>query len=1086
MPAFALLNTNTVGSWSVTLSTEDGTKLKWEHEGTKPALGSTWYVRVEDDTVIGAVQQPDASHPVKAAVQSVARGVGSRTPMGVPRYRLHDEGGAYIRDPRYIPEMTEAEKIAETLPPPVCLGAPLDIDKPDSCLTRDLEQRFRSDIELIKRAQAQNIDLCPGAQGAPPMQLGLHQRSVFELAKAMATRTNEELNGSRGLLVFHNVGSGKTATALGIMLAFMFAKPKRRIVFATTPDNMRDNSMAVYAKNLFLFYPQYASMVFGKVQLPDKPWTPEREKVLEAWCGVKANVAGLESKVRILSFTTLASQLCLEKGEGGIGLGEGRAEGMRLLVGKHGGQCDSHAHGPHRALNMLGKGGEGAYEGSVLIMDEVQSLFTPQDSYKRAVGHIVPILMDARVQEHMMCFALTGTPGNTVKDMVQVLNIVRRRGQKLLTEADIQRAPRNFAGLVSYAEISGDTSKYGKKIVENVYVPMDERYYVGYLRTIGHRLSEKELSFQGSKKRELSGTPMTPSGMHEDKGIAFLAKPKAAGDTIAKTAVTGVISPAELDRLASREGAHGVVKVVKIGNQVRILSDKLRLAIENCMKMPGKQYMYVSDAATAKVVAAALHNMGYTPISAKDFSVHGGALQPGPKLQGAAKRFMLYRSGSTTMAHGKEELGPRELKAQKSYFNARTNDGGAMCKILLATGTYYQGVDTRALQGVHIVDQLFNFSADRQAVGRGLRLCGHSTRASDPHLIPSRQVRIIRYFSVPPRRFDIHEFADGLKGQARTKLLGLEPLARQLLSIPDRNIVHSLPHVDGLNVSKLEPGVNSYAFIDAVRRGRDVVQFENLLKAFAVDCRVFKNIFHSGESFQCGVAPRVVRDRSSATARPWGSATPTPHSPSPSPTPRSPSPSPRSSRSPTPRSTFRPPHHEFGTPSLSPSPSPSPSRHSPASSLYHSSHDPMDEYTPSPPHSRPREHYPSRASHSSVAERRHASRDATETGSVRRPPSPMNWRGHRASLPRHKVWSDGVHFPPEGEFDRRASAPGVLGTKPMPARPRHTSERKRKAHHIDTPSERARINNDLLRRLERAEAMRHKRHRTAMHVSRNP
>ena len=154
----------------------------------------------------------------------------------------------------------------------------------------------------------------------------------------------------------------------------------------------------------------------------------------------------------------------------------------------------------------------------MLIMDEVQSLFTPSPQYADSAGYLADQLVKDTYRESMMVFALTATPGNGTADVLKVLNFVRPLGMQPLVPADVQHHPEKFRGLVSYVDTRGDTSRYGIKTVRNVYVPMSERYYVGFLRTIGTLRSmdlhycraekeSKEFGFWPNKKRQGTVSP---------------------------------------------------------------------------------------------------------------------------------------------------------------------------------------------------------------------------------------------------------------------------------------------------------------------------------------------------------------------------------------------------------------------------------------------------------------------------------------------------------------------------------------------------------------------------------------------------
>ena len=58
-------------------------------------------------------------------------------------------------------------------------------------------------------------------------------------------------------------------------------------------------------------------------------------------------------------------------------------------------------------------------------------------------------------------------------------------------------------------------------------------------------------------------------------------------------------------------------------------------------------------------------------------------------------------------------------------------------------------VNTNALRGVHLVEPLYSAHADMQALGRALRYYGHKMLTRQDW-----NVRVWRYFAVPPTKFD--------------------------------------------------------------------------------------------------------------------------------------------------------------------------------------------------------------------------------------------------------------------------------------------------------------------------------------------
>ena len=717
----------------------------------------------------------------------------------VKRYSPTNITGQFVSDPRFVRRLSPDQQraIAAYKPPvpPVCVGETFNPRASDNCFVSGVEKRLAPIIAEKRKFK--------GTAGANPQcdrsipKIGAHQMAVYEFARILASRSPKEIGGIRGMLCFHSVGSGKTATSLGVALAFWGTK--RNIVLATTPENNRDNNAHVYTENLFKFYPDHVKLVFKDTPLPEFTRAPfgrqvsafgttmSAEDALKRWCADKKNVGPMSRRIKTYSFTELASDLGFQ-GTGGVG--RANPEGEQLLMGKYGKQTKKE---PSKAI------------GSVLIMDEVQSLFKPSgtsEDYIKAANWLRAELTNAKYKKHMYVFALTGTPGGTVNDILSVVNFVRPLNVPRIRPEDLNKHPEWLKGFVSYVELRGDTSVYGNKNVQNVFSEMDPKYYAGFLKTI---------------------KSLKDSDLKAEKRPGYMKNAIGAGDALTtKTAITGLYSADEINRLSRRDLTGGVPAVIRFGPKMSILSPKLREVIKRVLSTPGKQYMYVINASTAFTIMAVLDSMGYSNYV------------PSPSPLGSGKRYAFYKSGSYSYKGKTVKIEAKQLNAMKKALAASSNINGDNIKIVLATGTYYQGLDTPGLTGVHIVDPLHDVAADIQAVGRALRMCGHSKSAG-------KLASIYRYFSTVPRTF-AHD------GISKKLLPELEKTAKKILSL---NLSADLSTVNG-PPGKLPPGVNSYVFADAVRRNAPVAQTERLLKAMAVDCKIFKDLFHSKENFQCG------------------------------------------------------------------------------------------------------------------------------------------------------------------------------------------------------------------------------------------
>ena len=812
----------------------------------------------------------------------------------VSKYSPTNVTGQMVTDPRFVrqrsPDQQRAIAMYKPPDPPLCVAEQFDPRSPNNCFIRGMEERIKPILALKSRYK--------GTAGANEFcdfnrpKIQAHQLAIYEYARILASRSPKEIGGIRGLLCYHSVGSGKTATSLGIVLAFW--NSKRNIILATTPANMRDNNASVYTENLFKFFPEHVKMVYKDKPLPDFTRAPFDRMVqyegktmkagdaLKAWCANKTNIKPMENRIKTYSFVTFASFLGF-KGSGV--LGRTAAEGDALLLGKYATQTLPGT----KPTTMKAVG-------SVLIMDEVQSLFKPGgggEDYKKSVQWLRSELTKPKYAKRAYVFALTGTPGGTVKDILDVVNFVRPLNVPRIRPQDLNTHPEWLKGYISYVELRNDTTVYGVKDVKNVYAEMDPKYYTGFLRIVAGGKTTTVAGKEVDDVKEKKKITFSES-VHEQKKPGYMGLAIGAGDALTtKSAITGIYSKEDLDRLMRRDQTGGIPAAIVFEGKPIVLSPKLRDCLRNLLSMKGKQYVYAINKSTVYTIMAFLMSLGFTGVTPRN--VQESTASPG-------KRFLYYKSGTYTFAKKivkVPEKGPGSLTQLKNAMENSKNINGDYIKIIIASDTFYQGLSINGLTGVHILDPLHDAAADIQAIGRALRLCGHSKSAS-------KKVTVFRYFSTIPRTFA----RDGVTKKQLPELEKIDKEIRKLNTRADFRFTDGKPGKD-----TLPEGVNTYVFAEAVRLNREVAQTEQLLKAMAVDCKLYKNNFHSTESFQCGVPTKVdiQASKSPRTAQkmsPSGLIKLSPLTPRKSSSPRtsrkmSSSPSPRSSRSSARTSGFR-------------------------------------------------------------------------------------------------------------------------------------------------------------------------------------
>jgi hypothetical protein len=576
------------------------------------------------------------------------------------------EGNA-VYAPRRLTQNEQQALLAGPGPPPVC-GAEIAAAGNrafdpvlDACFKRDLAVRSKPLMDRI----AAGAWLCDKDNERP--KLGPHQNIIYEFAKMLAAaKTPAAVGGRRGLLVWHNTGSGKTVSSMGIIASY-WNTPKK-IVLCTTNSNMRSNDMAEYAQNALMYFPREAAEIFKSVGLPPVPaggvysrnafQANGGNNPLSNWArDVGAPV--IKRRVQSYSFWVLGSK------------DKGTPVYPQLATG----------------------------EGSVLIVDESQNIFKPTAKLEvKACANLKAFLQTPAAAQKITLFSLTATPGDTAQELTDMLNIVKPVKQPALTVASIAANPGIARGLIAYADIRGDKTHYGELTgggARNIEVPHGPKYYAAYLSAFGAG---------GGGKAEIRDLTKNP-----EKATEYYLKSRVAGCMLGLTAAKAFYGEDDLAKIRAQKPVPGIVTINS--NTQMLLSDKFKIALGNAMRDAGNQYVYVPDVNTLKAAVSALKAAGVQQFK----GANAGKGTPGPGL-----RFYAYYAGTMDG----EVTTVDQNKAVQKLFKSKENLNGQLIKIFVTT--VYEGLDLWYLRGVHLVAPLPTKAMDDQAVGRALRYCGHS------------------------------------------------------------------------------------------------------------------------------------------------------------------------------------------------------------------------------------------------------------------------------------------------------------------------------------------------------------------------
>lgn len=259
-------------------------------------------------------------------------------------------------------------------------------------------------------------DKSPACDGAKH-KLGRQQKAVAAITKVLC----REKFPNRGVLVYHAVGSGKTCSCVAAM-DMVWSSKKRKIVYVTSVEGLVSNPPANFH---------------------------DCAKMIERFRGKSTEDIAHDfnaRKVEFLSFAQLAHILHLHRPRKTES--EDQAEAMRRHL-----------------------------RGALLIVDEVHSLLTPLPGQGKECAALLKFLQtadDERTKD-MKVLLMTATPGDSVRDILKLLNVAKRPGSPEFTEKNAFE-PGMLKGIVSFYDASADRTRFPRvtQVAHSVDMSLDQ------------------------------------------------------------------------------------------------------------------------------------------------------------------------------------------------------------------------------------------------------------------------------------------------------------------------------------------------------------------------------------------------------------------------------------------------------------------------------------------------------------------------------------------------------------------------------------------------------------------------------------
>lgn len=497
----------------------------------------------------------------------------------------------------------------------------------------------------------------------------------------------------RGMLAWHSTGSGKTNTAAGIMDAFW--DTDRQIIFAS--------SIAALASNPPYKFHELCMKFFGRFQLPPYKGSDEAQSLAIIAEAFK------KRKVRFLSFAKLSNRVQkaieykkLHKLSGGAGKAKQEKTHDEILAG------DDYVD-----LNKC-----------ILIIDEVHNLFKPLPNQKQQHEFLEKQLTDPKRHPDLKIVILTATPGDTIPEVMKLLNIVRKPTDEPITppditsSKDISRFKKQIRGMISYFDMSGDDTKFPVLYdSQPVKYPMNEIQYEKYLDAY-KALTALHKNYDALAKKNQLSKYYEPLRKYSNMLFNF-QKDMALNDFSAK--------------------------LPHLLNKLEELNDT-------------KHYIYSSFASRAGygghgvyAIAKELEKIGYKKLTVAE------ARKLKNKLPLPAKRYIM----ATNVDLGEDGNAGDNLTELLKVYNHPANKDGALIHVMLASNKFNESIDLKDVSHMHFFEAFVEMASEKQALGRAVRYCSF---ANKNRAAGEWKVYVHRYMSEKPTVIPID------KGPIRQKI----------------------------------------------------------------------------------------------------------------------------------------------------------------------------------------------------------------------------------------------------------------------------------------------------------------------------
>ena len=616
----------------------------------------------------------------------------------------------------------------------------------------------------------------------------LVKKQAEKIAKSIMTPTSDDSSTERGMMIYHGMGSGKTFTAMAILSAYTYMdkatgkfKLKKGIkaVHYITKNDTKKSGHEEFTRGAHYF--------FGKKK---QPYTGA--ELIKTGIINNNNNNNKSDEINPALMTTTFS------------------------LAQAGNRIGNKVYGPSWSSR----------DGIVYIIDEAHLLFENKNGLlKKHQGKLIDKLSSS---EFSGChvYLLSGTPGSKVREVTELLNMIKPRGEANLDSgkndgdmsADISRVA---ARRVSHVNSNFDLTRFPKVTPNTSLKPVN----MSVIQTM------KYYSVLQGFLKKTNGTGFG-AGFQKlnDKNLSTLA----SYGNMMKNSVTQIKNPNDISQFAPKLG---------------VISDDLN---EDAMN-GRKQFCFSTQAArgVCTIARALTDNYGWTKLiplkhletvdSTKKLgeavdSKYVSNLQVKKEFEGM-KFYALAKASDTSACPSNLRVNQMKKPTLERELSIKAFNMGIVM-ILLGTDTYNVGIDLVGVRRVTIVEPFLTTTKHEQAIARAARFCSHAKE------FPKDWNVEVRVYKANPRTVsEVRDWAKNNNG----KDTGIPGVGK----VNGKTFLRFLDNISDLETLTMtyDNSVDSYIEKKAKEDAKPLEIVLNSLRTGAVDCMSLYH--HHGGNIPC-------------------------------------------------------------------------------------------------------------------------------------------------------------------------------------------------------------------------------------------